>query len=274
MLPVLVRTPRSEYLEACRRAGARPNAGVFAALPDTEAGFHASSLDFTRACIGRNGAGPLAAVLPQFGELRALNVGDNYLSNEGALLICDGVARSKRLEVLSFAGNPVSYPTGKRVEAMLASMPSLTRVDVSGTLMNPGLIKRVHNAAAAKGGSAALPAVAPMRAADLMRPRRADGSLESPPASSEVTAGDGSTSAGPRGGRAASRTAGSSRGQKSPPTVRAVGPEDRWYAMETIWAVAADAVPADAPADGSGYPGLLSVLAHVRAQESAQHGDV
>jgi len=182
--------------------------------------------------------------------------------------------------MLRMAGNPISFPTGKRLERMIHAAPALSHVDVSGTLMNPGLIKRVHHAASAKSHAGGLPDIVPLRPADLSRPRRADGSTESYPASAVASTSIAAAPAPPQRESSSAHNA-ASRGatgtpstgsavNKSPPTARQdVGPEERWYAMETIWAVAADAVPADAPADGSGYPGLLTVLAHVRASQHA-----
>lgn len=277
------RSPQLAYRETCERLGLRVNRGVEELLSSQESGFDdTTELDFRRACIGGNGLGPLAPVLAELRALRVLDISDNYLSNESVVSLCDALQGHPRLRTLRLAANPISYPAGKRLEALAAQCPALSDIDVSVTLMNPGLAKRVAAAAAAKRPPAM--SAAALRedgydhtarghmydAADADRTNTGGNSASSSPAaapSQPFTPGGAAAAAGrsPFPGAVQIGPPAITTGKPTPPT-RAVRPEDRWYALETVWAVAADAPQA---ADGSGFPGLLSVLAHTRFHAAA-----
>jgi hypothetical protein len=272
------RSPRDDYRDACLAMRTRINSGVLAVLPAHDDGYDSTlSLDFSRNCLGRNGLAPLLPVLQRCEELRILNLGDNYLSNDSVIALCDILGGLKQLHTLRLDHNPISYAAGKRLEACIEHCPSLVTVDVSVTLMNPGLAKRVAMAASRKAIAAGAVITVDMGCADgaaagserndsqwlSNRPTRSGWlSALSPTALSQQGTASNSSAHAPRGD-----------GHGSPlmptklPSARAVAPDHRWYAMETIWAVAADA--AGGPADGSGYPGLLSVLSHTRSYEAA-----
>ena len=238
-------SPRSTYVEACEALSVHVNTGVRDMLPDRADAFSdLTRLDFSRQCVGRRGLLPLLPVFERCVSLQELELSDNYLNNESVVELCNCVEKMPTLVFVGLCRNPISYPSGKRIESLIrVRRAGSFAVDVSSTLMNPGLARKIA------GGN---------NPEAVRKPGQPVVTLQAAASSSACVEG----AAAPQPPvETAPRT---SNPKKFIPN-RAVIEDDRWYAMETVWAVAADSISHNA--DGTGYPGLMSVMAHMRTHE-------
>jgi hypothetical protein len=279
-------SPTALYVRGCAALRVPVNTGVAAALQDLD--YHSTTrIDFSKNYLGQRGLLPLLPVFERCQGLRELVLADNYLSNESVVSLCDSLEKTTRLESLRLSRNPISYPSGKRLQSLVASSPVLANVDLTSTLMNPGLASRVMVAAAQKRKP-------PQLAVSDLQQTSSGSAVASTRASGAPAAMDDGVSPRPLGDvddDAAALSVSGLRGPKSSvgthlsashtshevertlrpsespfrkmPVDRAAKPEDPYYAMETVWAVAADAEP---PADGAPrvFHGLLCIMTQMR----------
>ena len=242
--------PRDVYCQACTDRRKKANRDVVKMLPSGADAFsRIRELDLFKNFLGRNGLIPFVEVVKRCTNLVRLDLSDNYLSNERVVELCDALVPHPRLISLNFSRNPISYPAGKRLLKLISEKSLLCEVIVDHTLMNPGLALRITNAARENASRA-----------------RADwASAARPPAAAEdisifqaiLESGDGQ-----RDGLHALGSV--HRETRIQDAVKAsLEPTDDWYAMETIWNLAAAAAPRD-----DGWAGLASVMALVRQDMS------
>lgn len=226
-------SPKKSYQQCCEQMHYKCNTGVFDMLPETYDSLkEVTALDLRRNCLGRNGIKPLLHVISECTNLEVLILADNYLSNDSVPPLCEALQRCRRLAYLDLSGNPISQPAGKLLCRFVDEMASLRRLRLSNTLMNPGLARlAVSKVARRSGESVVVETDKTFTGLRILDEARSD----------------------QRHKKAAMHS--------TPSADRA--PEDDWYAMETIWDVAAVAAP---PSDG--WSGLASVMALVRQDES------
>jgi Leucine-rich repeat (LRR) protein len=181
-------------------------------------------------------------------NLEELNLAQNFLNNESVCFLCDALERHcSRLTKLDLSRNPISNAAGKRLSRLAMNQKMLTRIDVHDTLMNAGLARLISAKCALKSSRFdGLMALAD--AADSVRATRS-------------AASSAATSSNPEDESTGEATLGARRNDRK--VEDATSKADDWYAMETIWDLAAVAAP---PSDGWG--GLASVMALVRQDVS------
>lgn len=301
-----VDSPKLLYKQKCSELALHCNTQVFRDLPsDVTSLDDVVLLDFSRNCLGRNGLKPLLLILRLVPNLEAINLSENYLTNAAVMELVTLLETDKqccrKLAHLDLSKNPISNPTGKLLSALVDKMPSLRRVVLKGTLMNPGLarlidaklakrtpVDRSSSMAALQQQQQQYSTVGRMEglraAGDVLERRSSEqqpavassssssktgasqqqqqSAVAPQHASLDAASPDGACEGAATAGAAATIPAGGASPVSSKPRSKGDGGED-WSAMETIWNLAAVAAP---PADG--WTGLASVMALVRQDAS------
>lgn len=219
-------SPKAIYKHGCEALKVHCNTALMELFSDDPSQIESiERLDLSRNCLGKNGVRPLLSVIARCKNLTHLNLSDNYLDNSCMTDVASVLtARCPRLAYLNVSHNPISNPAGKMLSRLVEEKASLTCVVTDGTLMNPALAGLVAQKARVRKTTADT-----HKGLHLL----------------------------------ASATEGSSRGRPSERvSPRQDAPED-WFAMETIWNLAAVAAPPN-----GGWSGLASVMALVRKDAS------
>lgn len=264
-------SPKKSYQEQCEQLHYKCNTGVYNMLPDKYDSLKdIVSLDLRRNCLGRNGIRPLLPILAECTNLERLVLADNYLSNDNMELLCDTLRHCRRLRSLDLSGNPISQPSGKLLCRLVDDLPLLADLGLHRTLMNPGLARVAMRKAAARSvdGAGAIADASSLRYQGLRLlgevcselVTHANSASSSTSLSANTSGGHHSKAALSVPAAVTDSAAALSSSAAAPPARQ---PDDAWYAMETIWDVAAVAAP---PEDG--WSGLASVMALVRQDES------
>jgi hypothetical protein len=241
--------PREIYLQECEQRKVRVNSDVVRMLPATAANAtwaHIQTLDLSRNCLGRRGMLPVLAVIRMCPNLRVLDLSDNYLSNDFVLELCATLKESSpHLTTLNLSRNPISYPAGKALLRLIrgGGKETLRAVLVEQTLMNPGLARLVTRTAQDRGTDDGAEDVEVATSGIALRAI----------SSSSVPTNESKAHPKLHGLHALAEVS------HQHATKASVAPEDDWYAMETMWNLAAAAAPRE-----DGWAGLASVMALVR----------
>lgn len=240
--------PRAIYLQECEQRKVRVNSDVVRMLPASAANAtwaHIQTLDLSRNCLGRRGMLPVLAVIRMCPNLRVLDLSDNYLSNDFVLELCATLKESSpHLTTLNLSRNPISYPAGKALLRLIrGGKETLHTVLVEQTLMNPALARLVTRTAKDRGSDDGADGVELATSGIALRAI----------SSSHSQTNESKPHQKLHGLHALAEVS------HQHATKASVAPEDDWYAMETMWNLAAAAAPRE-----DGWAGLASVMALVR----------
>jgi hypothetical protein len=136
---------RSAYAEACASVGCRPNRTLAKALTKCALD-QVNTLDLNTNVVGRNGAIAVVELAARLSSLRRLLLADNNLINDNVLLITKRLLSHPSLIELDLSENPISHAGGKALLAFAKTNRRLRCVRLTGTLINPALIRLIHDA--------------------------------------------------------------------------------------------------------------------------------
>lgn len=103
-----------------------------------------NAFDFQFSLIGARGVPPLLAVCAASPHLRILRLSNNFLNNELVCKMVQVLRGHPSLQELDLSNNAISQPSGKALQGMIPVTLSLLRLELSGTLINAGLIERME----------------------------------------------------------------------------------------------------------------------------------
>lgn len=150
------------YKERCAFHQCKANSAVLRTLTSSNCAASSSELvvDLSRNIIGLRGLLPLLDVVLACSRadsaadstlpLVALRLRENFLTNDAVILICDSLEGCATLRELDISNNAISMPSGKRLIQFLNRTPSVTNVLLEGTLVSPGLKRRIQSMLAAR----------------------------------------------------------------------------------------------------------------------------
>lgn len=133
------------YQTRCAEAGCHANRAFLARLAARDAGAPITILDMSSNILGGSGFVAVAQVLSKIPELEGLNLSGNKLDNEHIYFLSGSLLKNTRLTVLDLSNNPISSWGGKHIRALVARLPSLTRVDLSRCPINRAIVKEIDS---------------------------------------------------------------------------------------------------------------------------------
>ena len=155
---------RAEYVALCAQHKVRHNSGVVRLLASLGTDGDAVTLSLRNCLISDAGAAPLAPLLARMYRLQAVDLAHNGLQNRGVHVLCAALHGHQALTSLDVSGNAISRAGGKDLLQLVASVRTLTDVNVDDTQIEAALAARIAR-------QCEVNRLAPSVATDSARPR-------------------------------------------------------------------------------------------------------
>lgn len=139
-------SPREMYVALCRKCDCKHSDFVASTFPEKPNSWAVvEQIDLSKTYVGPKGLLPIIELCKLLPNLKALNVSDNYLTNETVWHLCKMALYHPSLRALDLSRNAISWTAAMSLTELVTQNDQIQRVILAGTAMTPPVMEAIQH---------------------------------------------------------------------------------------------------------------------------------